>query len=134
MEAVKNDPNAMEMLKGLGVPKNDAETFDGYLKVAEAIGCDITKDELLDGLKAIMAEQKAASDSVAEKVSLEEEELEKVAGGAGVGCKDTYEEGEWCWYSDSCSLIITSYDDASSPADDDDDDYIGEACVATIWG
>ena len=36
-----------------------------------------------------------------------------VAGGAD-GCADTYQDGEWCWFTDSCSLIISYYDSGSS--------------------
>ena len=114
MEAVKNDTKAMEMVKALGAPKNDEEAVAGYLKVAETLGFSITKEELYEGLKAIMAEQKAASDFTAEKISLEEAELEHVAGGTNGACSDTYTDGEWCWFTDSCSLIISYYSSENS--------------------
>ena len=112
MEAVKNDPRALEMVKALGTPRTDAEAVDGYLKVAEAAGCSISREELIKGLKAYAAQQKAASDKTAEKISLRDMDLENVAGG-GEGCADTYQAGEWCCFTDSCSVIITGYNAVS---------------------
>ena len=113
MEAVKNDPAATEAVKALGAPKNDAEAVAGYFKVAEMLNFSITKEEIVEGFRNYMREQKSKSDDVAEKVALAETELDGVAGGAD-GCVDTYQDGEWCWFTDSCSLIISYYDSGSS--------------------
>ncbi|MBR2822533.1 MAG: hypothetical protein IKE24_02470 [Clostridia bacterium] len=26
-----------------------------------------------------------------------------------LSCDDTYEDGEWCWFTDSCSVVINDY-------------------------
>ena len=62
--------------------------------------------------KKMEASRKAATD----KISLEDGDLDKVAGGAdGDTHPDMYDssfsEGEWCWFSDSCSYVISDYSD-----------------------
>ena len=116
LEAVKKDPKAQELVKGLGTPKNDTEAISGYLSVAESLNFSITEEEIVEGLRAVIQEQKASSESAAAKVSLADSDLESVAGGAEEGCADTYKTGEWCWFTDSCSLIINCYDGDSLPS------------------
>ncbi len=90
------------------VPKDDQEAVQAYVKIAKELGFDLTADEIITGLKGMEEEQKAKS----EKVLLDESSLEKVAGGAGdPRCLDTFDEGEWCWFTDSCAYVVTSYYD-----------------------
>ena len=45
------------------------------------------------------------------KEALDEAALDNVAGGEKLdGCESTADSGEWCWFSDSCSLVINYYD------------------------
>lgn len=111
LDAVRNDPKAKELIKSMPVPKNDAEAAEGYVKIAKELGFDLTADEILAGLKGMEQAQKAQSD----KVSLDDVALEHVTGGVQMpDCASTYEsDGEWCWFSDSCSYIISYYDKPS---------------------
>ena len=58
-----------------------------------------------------------AADTVRE--ALDDEALDAVAGGTeyekqNAACDTTYDKGEWCWFSDSCSVVINYYDDSST--------------------
>ena len=112
IDAINTDPRAKELLKALPVPGSDEEAYDGYLKVAKELGLDLSREEIQAGMKSMEASRKAATD----KISLEDGDLDRVAGG-GDGdthpdlCDSTLTEGEWCWFSDSCSVIITDYSD-----------------------
>ena len=108
LDLVKSNPDAQKIAQELGIPKTDREAADGYLRVAKAMGIDMTETELLDGLHALMQEQHARSEQAAEKISLDEVSLDNVAGGL-TECGSTYEPGEWCWFSDSCDAVINYY-------------------------
>ena len=112
LDMVRNDPKAKELVKALPAPKSDAEAVEGYVKLAKDLGFDLTFDEIKAGLKGMEQAQKAQS----EKVSLGDADLESVAGGANDGCDDTHTDGEWCWFTDSCSYLITFYDGTSNQA------------------
>ena len=107
LDMVRNDPKAKELAKALPAPKSDAEAVEGYVRLAKELGFDLTFDEIKAGLKDLEDGRKAASD----KVSLDDADLESVAGGANEGCEDTHTPGEWCWFTDSCSVIISYYGD-----------------------
>ena len=50
------------------------------------------------------------------KTALDDNALEQVAGGGeDPRCSDTFSRGEWCWFADSCSYIITGYGDDAAP-------------------
>lgn len=106
LDMVRNDPKAKELVKALPAPKSDAEAVEGYVKLAKELGFDLTFDEIKAGLEAAENGRKAVSD----KVSLDDADLENVAGGANEGCDDTHVPGEWCWFTDSCSYVISYYD------------------------
>ena len=110
LDAVRNDPKAKELIKSMPVPKNDAEAAEGYVKIAKELGFDLTADEILAGLKGMEQAQKAESD----KVSLDDVDLENVAGGKDERCGSTFEPGEWCWFSDSCDYVISYYPSENS--------------------
>ena len=116
LDAVRNDPKAKELIKAMPVPKDDKEASEGYVKIAKELGFDLTADEILAGLKSMEQAQKAQS----EKVSLDDADLENVAGGV-LGCSTTHDPGEWCWFSDSCSYVITYYNDEKVDLGLDDD-------------
>jgi len=110
LETVKSHPRGKELVEELGRPKSDTEMINGYLSIAKELNFSITEEELVEGLKSLMREQKAKSEEASTRVGLSDEELEGVAGGAM--CEDTYSEGEWCWATDSCSFIINYYSNA----------------------
>ena len=105
LDAIRKDPKAKELIKAMPAPKSDAEAVEGYVRLAKDLGFDLTIDEIKAGLKALEEGQKNESD----KVALDVDDLENVAGGANDGCDDTHVPGEWCWFTDSCSYIITYY-------------------------
>ena len=69
-------------------------------------------------VKEKIQQEKAAKAEESMKTALDENDLEHVAGGTGknAGCDSTYTEDEWCWFSDSCSLLISDYDDECGAA------------------
>ena len=108
LDKIKNDPTVMEMIKKLPVPNSEEEALAGYQSVAKQLGFDLPKEDMIAALKAFAEEQRAKTD----KIALNEENLENVAGG-GVyeTCASTYTPDEWCWFSDSCDVLISSYSD-----------------------
>ena len=107
LDAVQSSPKTKELIRALPAPKNDAEAAEGYVSIAKELGFDLAADEILAGLKGMEQKHKAQSD----KIALDPDDLDNVAGGAIPGCDETHFPGEWCWFSDSCSVIITYYDD-----------------------
>ena len=122
LDAVRNNPEAKERMKAMPAPKNDREAAEGYAKVAGELGFDLTADEILASLKGMEQKQKAQAD----KVALDAGDLDNVAGGANPGCDDTHSPGEWCWFTDSCSFVISYYDSAENtdPFKPDEDEEL----------
>jgi hypothetical protein len=96
------------------------EAAELYAGIAAKTGFSIPKDAILAFLKEKEVSQQAQSAKAegAVKEALDEASLEAVAGGTeyekkNPGCDTTYDKGEWCWFSDSCSLVISYYSDAS---------------------
>ena len=115
LETVKKDPKARELIKKLKKPKDDQEAAEGYFEIAQALNCDITKEEIAEGLKGAEQALKEKAAQVAEQVAVSDEELDQVAGGGdGEGqvssCDSSYSPGEWCWFSDSCAFLINDYE------------------------
>ena len=120
---MKNDPRAKELLKALPAPKSEEEALAGYQSVAKQLGFDLSQNEIQAALKAMAQEQKEKTD----KVALEDADLESVAGGGqDERCSSTFDRGEWCWFSDSCSYVISHYDDVSKNQDDYVDPFQGD--------
>lgn len=114
LEHARTNLKAVELIKGLKRPKSDKQAIDGYMDIAKAMDMDITEEELVQGLKDVAEAQKAKTAEAAERIGIEENNLEQVAGGEGEalrGCSSTHSPGEWCWIDDSCAWAISSYDD-----------------------
>ena len=109
---MKAHPRIKELISRLKTPENDEEAIEGYLSVAQALNMDVTKEELAESFAAATEAQKAKTEEAAERVNLDAKDAESVAGGYKCEkCEDTYEtEGEWCWFTDSCSVLITDYE------------------------
>ena len=107
--AMRKHPRVKELIKDLKTPKNDEEVIDGYFSIAKKLKLKLTRDEIKDGLKAAAEEQKARTAEAAQKVALDSSDQEQVAGGQYLNCSSTHEDNEWCWFSDSCDLIISDY-------------------------
>ena len=124
LDALRSDPKARELVKAIPAPKNDQEAAEAYVRIAKELGFDLTADEIQAGLKGMEQAQKTQS----EKVTLDMDDLANVAGGADERCDSTFDKGEWCWFSDSCSYLISFYPDQAvftereSDASDSSDD------------
>ena len=109
LKTLATDPKARELLKG-----SSASTIEEIAKVyagaAKELGFQVEKAELVKFLEAEekYSKEKAAKAEQTVKEALNEDELETVAGG---GCADTFAPGEWCFFTDSCSVVINYYTD-----------------------
>ena len=113
MDTLRNDPRAKGMVQGMKQPENDAEAAEAYAKLAQDLGFDISAEEIAEAMKKMEQAQQARTGAAAEaveKASLTEGDLDRVAGGNShpTVCEDSFTEGEWCWFTDSCSFLINS--------------------------
>ena len=116
VQALTTNPKAVELLKEAGEPANIEEAAVLYADVAEKAGISVSKETicaLLEQKEKIQQELTAKAES-AVKEALDENALESVAGGIEGEkmdkCASTAIPGEWCWFSDACSLVINYYD------------------------
>lgn len=112
---IRQDPKAKELMKSVGEPKSAEEAEEQYAAIAEKLGYDLSVEEIRHVLQAMESSQKARTGSAedAVKASLDENDLNAVAGGGGPefsDCEMTHHPGEWCWMTDSCSMIINFYE------------------------
>ncbi len=147
LRKISRDPQAKELLKGLKDPADAAEAAAQYAAVAEKLGLSVQKEDLQKfiEIKQQVHKEKAAEAEKAVKEAVPEQDLDSVAGGgAGIDesdyctaivtsgetiesrCSDSYMEGEWCWFTDSCSYVINGYDDGSN---DEVDPKTQELCT-----
>ena len=113
MEALQQNPKAQELAKNMKKPESDEEAAEAYAGLAKDLGFDLSADDLLKVLETKEQEQRFRTKNAAlavEKASLTEGDLELVAGGKNEYCDDTFTTGEWCWFNDSCSTLITVYE------------------------
>lgn len=132
VQALTTNPKAAELLKEAGEPANIEEAAALYADIAEKAGISVSGKiirEMLEGREAIQKNITAKAEG-AVKEALAEAELDTVAGGQRPECASTYEPNEWCWVSDSCSVIITSYGQSHMSAIDYDS---GESQDGESW-
>ena len=124
LDKLRNDPKAKELVTGLKMPESEEETARVYLGLAEKMGFNLTAEEILAAVKTMSQEQRSKTAEAAgsvDKAPLSEDALEAVAGGRdGDGepidsCDGTHVPGEWCWFNDSCSYLIWSYEVEPDP-------------------
>ena len=123
LKELQHNPEAKNLTANIKIPENEAEAVRAYVALAEKLGYNLTAEEIQAGAKTLAEEQRrktkqAVSD--VEKAPLSEEALETVAGGDkgdyyGNTCASSYTEGEWCWFSDSCSMLINDMSFEPSP-------------------
>ena len=126
LEAIRTD-KARELMKKMPIPKNEEETLAAYQQIAGELGCVLTPEELERALReagAAQAARTAQAEAKVAKEALTEDALESVAGGdAGSTvkdhpeCEETFSDYEWCWFTDSCQLVISYYDKPSGTLD-----------------
>jgi hypothetical protein len=103
------------MMKAAKEPPNMEEAAAQYAEIAEKAGISVTKEaiqELLEEKEKVQQAATAKAES-AVKEALDPEDLDQVAGGKDPRCADSFNRGEWCWFTDSCSYVINSYSDQS---------------------
>ena len=114
LKTLNQDAEAKELLRNQPKPASDEEAAAAYVCVAEKMGFSVTKEEMLNSLKGLelIQRMKTGHSEADVKKALDENDLEQVAGGGeDPRCLDSFSPGEWCWFSDSCSYIITGYGD-----------------------
>ena len=127
LAALKNNPEAMKMIREAKEPDSLDEAVGMYVDIVEKAGVSVSKETLrtffAGKIRSQMeAAQKADSDI---KKALDETDLDSVAGGGIVDCNSTFEPGEWCWFSDVCSMVISTYEEANIPYKAADDLNLG---------
>ena len=118
-EGAQRERGSEKLFKVAKEPASIEEAAELYADIAAKTGTSIPKDAILAFLKEKEVSQQAQSAKAegAVKQALDEEALDAVAGGDGgyvkhnTACDTTFDPGEWCWFSDSCSLVISYYDD-----------------------
>ena len=112
-KAFSADPRGKELLKAAKEPKTAEEAADMYVGIAKELGVSVSREEMMEFVQAREKDQQAetARAQSAVKTAVEEEELDRVAGGLGDNliCMDTFSPHEWCWANDSCTYLINIY-------------------------
>ena len=87
--------------------------------MAKELGIDVSREEMMAFVHAKENMQKAQTEKANQTVkeALGDHDLDQVAGGGANGgaliyCKDTFEQGENCWFADDCNMIINDYEGA----------------------
>ena len=62
LEALKDAPNAEELLGGKGKPESDEEMVAAYVAAAEALGIGLTAQDVVDGVRAAEQERLAMTE------------------------------------------------------------------------
>lgn len=129
LKALNENPKAKELIKAAKEPANADEAAALYADIAEKAGICVSKETIQEFLKNKESRQQEVT-AKAEglvKAALGEDDLESVAGGVqDERCSSTFDRGEWCWFSDSCSYVISYYDDVSKNQDDYVDPFQGD--------
>lgn len=118
LKALSANEEAKKLFAEAKEPASVEEAAVLYADIAAKAGQNISKDAILEYLKEKEASQRAQSGDAecAVKEALDMNDLDNVAGGTeyqkhNTACDTTYDKGEWCWFSDSCSLVISYYGD-----------------------
>ena len=112
LQELKTSPLAAELVRSLQIPQDDQQAVECYADLAEKLGCDLSKEEIKEEMTALCLEQRArtaAAEQDIGKAAVHEDVLDLVAGGSSAACEETYQAGEWCWWSDQCSTLINIY-------------------------
>lgn len=112
LEAIQNDPGALELMKEMETPSDQDEAIKSYAGLAGKLGYEITESDLKEYLdregKRMQQKTEEASSQIQE---LPDDALDKVAGGQDHDeCKVSYKNRENCWFADACDNIIFGYD------------------------
>ena len=115
LKSMQNDARAKEIVREMKTPENEKQAADAYVSLARAMGYNLNREEIVSAARELSRSQRAKTDTTMDKISLDDNDLDHVAGGAPGDeyeiCSTTFKEGEWCWWNDSCDLLITDYFD-----------------------
>ena len=135
LQEISTDPKAKGLMKGMKEPENVREAAAVYHEVAEKLGYQLTKNDIKTILAFMEKNQKeqTAKTECSVKQALDDSALDAVAGGGENydNCDSTAYEGEWCWFSDSCSLIINYYSNEPVKVDYKQWDCVNDAFDGT---
>ena len=101
-EEVAKTEEAKALFAAMEAPKNEEERANAYIEIAGKLGISLTAE----GIAAYVA---AANQEPVEGEMDDEELQQLVGGGENSACKDTYQQGENCWWNDSCNRIYKHY-------------------------
>ena len=109
-EELESNDKALELLKSASVDGKEPD-IAVLANAARETGYDVTDEEMRACCEEERKRRAAASDAVAEKLGeLSPDEMELGVGGKGEDwCRDTYNDGEWCWEQDSCKVNTNFY-------------------------
>ena len=114
LKSLQADPKAKDLIRTMEIPADPDKAADCYVSLAGKLGYTLTKEEILAAAHEMLKAQQQKTDRDAEKFSLSEDDLDNVAGGLDdpghSGCASTWNDDEWCWVTDSCSVVINYYD------------------------
>ncbi len=115
LQELQTNPRARETVGRMAIPKNEKEAAECYVRLAEELGYSLTGDEIQTAARELSRTQARKTGDALKKVSLAEEDLDGVAGGVDweeTGpCESTHTSGEWCWWNDSCEVVISYYEE-----------------------
>ena len=103
-EVIKTE-EAKALFSAAKQPETDEERIAAYLEIAKKLNVELTAE-------GILAYFNAAEDSG----EIDDEELSQLTGGADT-CRNTYKNGELCWWNDGCDKEINKYDNYVSDLD-----------------
>ena len=134
LQALQNDPRAKELIRDMKIPEDREKASECYVSLASKLGYTLTKEEIMSAARELSKAQREQTGRTLAKVSLNDDELENVAGGVDEpgheGCDSSYHDHEWCWWSDSCNMIISFYQDVFYEVEFDVDDILkGDHCT-----
>ncbi|MBR5108738.1 MAG: Nif11 family protein [Clostridia bacterium] len=139
LKALKENPQAKELLDSIEAPKNDEERIRAYTEIAGKLGFHLTAEDFAAFEQAAAEERLQKTEAQAEALQkLDDQELEGVAGGRDgtqvnpkeaengdtcmqthESCSDTFLNQENCWCTDGCDQVFNSYDDYVCKRHDD---------------
>ena len=119
--ALAADPRGKELVAAAKVPDNAEEAVDIYLGIAKELGISVSRENIIEFVrqkeKLQLATSAKAETSL--KEALDEAVLDSVSGGTvETQCQDTFNAGEWCWFTDFCAVLISSYEGNYASAND----------------
>ena len=97
-EEILKTEEAKAIISSLVKPETEKERLAAYLDIAKKLNAELTAKDIC-----------AYFNTAAAGGEVDDEELSQLTGGGDV-CAYTYQNGENCWWTDGCDIIVKSYD------------------------